>query len=155
MITPTLSSFAKHLAIIGAAAALAIPSLANEKIIDVWYDGEGNPRRVTVVQPNGTRALVEIDEKTPEVWKEQLKELGVDLSALGQETLPDTEQLGNAHQLMQYRGFDRSALPEGTYFSHGWGHYHAWGYPVYRFPRGGGHYCRPHRPRGGGLIFTF
>lgn len=155
MNTLTFSSFVKHLAIIAGAVSLAVPSLANERKVDVWYDGDGNPRRVTVVQPNGTTTLVEIDAENPESWKEQLKELGVDASVLGQETLPDTKQLGNAHQLMQYRGFDRNALPEGTYFNHGWGYRYGFGYPVFRFPRGGGHYCRPHRPRGGGLIFTF
>ncbi len=145
----SFSSFAKHLAIIIGSIALAAPSLAAERKIDVWYDGEGNPRRVTVVQSNGTTTLIEIDAENPKVWREQLKELGVDVSIFGQETLPDTEQLGNAHQLMQYRGFDRSSLPDSTYFNYGFG------YPVYRFPRGGGHYCRPYHPRGGGLIFKF
>lgn len=151
----SFSTYAKRLAIIVGAIALAAPSLANERKIDVWYDGDGNPRRVTVVQPNGTTTLVEIDVGNPEAWRQELKELGVDASVFGQETLPDTEQLGNAHQLMQYRGFDRSSLPKGTFFSRSWGYRQGFGYPVYRFPRGGGHYCRPHHPRGGGLIFTF
>lgn len=155
MNTSNSSAFARLLAIIAGIAVFAAPSLANERKVDVWYDGEGNARRVTVVQSNGVTTVVEIDHENTKIWKERLKELGVDISVFGEETLPDTEPLGNAHQLMQYRGFDRSALPEGTYFSPGWGFRHGWGYPAYRFPRGGGHYCRPYHPRGGGWIITF
>ena len=151
----SFSSFAKQLAIIIGVVTLASPLLANEQKIDVWYDSDGNPRRVTVVQANGTTTLVEIDTEKPKAWRQQLKALGVDMSVFGQETLPDTEQLGNAHQLMQYRGFDRSSLPDSTYFSNAWGYCRGFGYPVYRYPRGGGHFCRPHHPRGGGFIFTF